>query len=188
MRVGRSEGWNPQNAGVCTWEKWELQFEPRSPKYDQITVLGAHEAKMRFGGGQTGSKRLQMAHGTPFVGSPIVQNNPLACHLLLKVDRWVGLVRFGTVLGRFGPILAFFGPFSVPRANGAILRSKVTSGTCHWGFRSPNKSPIDGLTQGYPPTKFWGSPDGPTRDTEIGPPIGPLACRLLAASSPHKKK
>ena len=85
---------------------------------------------------------------------------------------------FGTALGRCGPTLARFGPFSVPRATGAILSSKVTTNRCQQGFRSPNGCLIDGLTWGYAHTKFWGFPDCCTRDTENGPPSGPPNCLL----------
>ena len=57
--------------------------------------FGPHEPKM-FGlvwGGQNGSKRPEMAHGTPHVGFPMFQSVPLARRLLLKVDstRWAGI-------------------------------------------------------------------------------------------------
>ena len=58
-----------------------------------------------------------MAHGTPHVGSPMVQSVPLTLLLSLKVGstRLARSTRgIDAVLGHFGPILAYFGPFSVP--------------------------------------------------------------------------
>ena len=87
---------------------------------------------------------------------------------------------FWTHFGLFRPFFLSTCSTSVPRANGYVLRNKGTTDGCRQGFRSPNRSPLDGLTWGYPPTKFWGCPQGRTRDTDIGPPIGPPACSLLA--------
>ena len=83
-------------------------------------------------GGQNGSNRPQMAHGTPRVGSARVQKVPVARRLSLKVvsARWAGssraLVLFWVILGLFRPILSPQGQW---RHSGQYSGHRHTRGT-----------------------------------------------------------
>ena len=72
VHLGYFEGWKPQKPRGLYLVKIpsELVFEPRCPRYGQITVL-AHMNRAESGFGR--AKRLKMAHDTPCFGSPIVQ-------------------------------------------------------------------------------------------------------------------
>ena len=111
----------------------------------------------------------------------VSQNGPLAHHLSLKVDSTKGpqggLVPFWVILGHVWPVSLL----SAPGAHGAILSSKVTTDESRRGV---TRSPFDGVTQGYPPTKFGGRPDGRIQDTEIRPTGAPLLACLLLDPSP----
>ena len=147
--------------GVCTWGKGPRNCD--SSRVAQDTVESRFRCTMGpkwgFGVGETAQKRPRMAHGTPRVGSSLVQNVRLACDLSSKVDSapGAGSTRgFGGLWGHFGPGSACLGPFSGPGANGAILSSKVATDGSRRGVQAKTRDrPLfDCRRQGYPPTKF----------------------------------
>ena len=93
----------------------ELRFQPRNPRYSQITVLAHNQLKMGLRVRKTAQNGQTWSMVRSMPGVPWFKNVRLGLHLSSKVDstQWVGTARgFGTVLIDFLPLLAYFDSLS----------------------------------------------------------------------------
>ena len=160
----------------------ELRLGPGSPRHGRITA-SAHRSPERGLAVCVGKTVVKMAHGTPQVGSPMVQYVRLAHHLSATGDstRWQGprggLALFRVIWGHVWPIRARSWP---PGPMGPFRATPQPPTGADGELGAHTAEPVQWSHVGVSTDHVGGRPDCGTRGNEPRPTRGlPVCCCLL---------